>query len=346
MFKLSRQRPPSARGELPPSLVQQPPTQSLEFLPARSLWSPNPAHTGVCCSWALLGYRRHHRSSAGSPHSLVHNTGGEHTQLSNKMHPLLQRALFLAKQGWYVLAATILMTSQPFITSLSKNGEGGYDYLPVSTTFVVEISKLFISVTFYLLLPANAKSHRALRGKDALLFAIPAFVYFVNNNLIFIILKYVNSTTYQILSSLKTVFTGILFRVVLKRVLSDVQATAILLLACGAAVSQFPICPSVCNEEGEEVSMFSAAGAWLGAIVALLACLLSAFGGVYSELLLKKDGKLHSIHLQNMVRTRTRARERERARAQPTQPFITRLCVSYMLHRLLMLLTPLSRASR
>ena len=88
------------------------------------------------------------------------------------MHPLLEKALKLAKQGWYVLAATILMTTQPFITTLSKNDEGGYDYLPVSTTFVVEIAKLCISLTFYLLLPANAKSHRALRGKDALLFAI------------------------------------------------------------------------------------------------------------------------------------------------------------------------------
>lgn len=233
------------------------------------------------------------------------------------MHPLLEKALSLAKQGWYVVAATILMTTQPFITTLSKNDQGSYDYLTVSTTFVVEIAKLCISLTFYFLLPANAKSHRALRGKDALLFAIPAFVYFVNNNLIFIILSYVNSTTYQILSSLKTVFTGILFRVVLKRVLSDVQATAILLLACGAAVSQFPICPSVCNEEGEEVSMFSTAGAWLGAIVALLACLLSAFGGVYSELLLKKDGKLHSIHLQNMVRALANTHARARTHTPP-----------------------------
>lgn len=223
------------------------------------------------------------------------------------MHPRVQRAVALAKQGWFVVAAMILMTTQPFITTLSKNDAGGYDYLAVSTTFVVEIAKFCISLTFYLLLPPNAKSHRALQSKDALLFAIPAFVYFINNNLIFLILLYVNSTTYQILSSLKTVFTGILFRIVLKRVLSDVQATAILLLACGAAVSQFPICPSVCNEEGEEVSMFSTAGAWLGAIVALLACLLSAFGGVYSELLLKKDGKLHSIHLQNMVSASARA---------------------------------------
>ena len=208
----------------------------------------------------------------------------------------------MAKQGWYVVAACGLMTSQPFLTSLSKNSEGSYDYSPVSTTFIVEVSKLLISLTFYLLLPHGKQSHRALRWKDGFLFSIPAFVYFVNNNLIFLILIYVNSTTYQILSSLKTVFTGILFRVILKRVLSDIQANSILLLACGAAVSQFPICPSVCNDDGEmEVSILATAPALIGAFIALLACLLSAFGGVYSELLLKKDGNLHSIHLQNML---------------------------------------------
>ena len=29
-----------------------------------------------------------------------------------------------ARQGWFVVAATLLMTSQPFITTLSKNDEG------------------------------------------------------------------------------------------------------------------------------------------------------------------------------------------------------------------------------
>ena len=62
------------------------------------------------------------------------------------------------------------------------------DYLAVSTTLVTECAKLCISATFYALLPASARSHRQLRRNDALLFAAPAFVYFINNNLIFVIL--------------------------------------------------------------------------------------------------------------------------------------------------------------
>ena len=34
---------------------------------------------------------------------------------------------------------------------------------------------------------------------------------------------------------------------------------------------------------------------------AVVTCLLSALGGVYSERLMKHDAKSHSIHLQNML---------------------------------------------
>ena len=233
------------------------------------------------------------------------------------------------------------MTTQPFVTMLTKNAEGSYDYAPISTTFMAELVKLIISSCLYFRTARH--THDALRAKEVLQFSVPAFVYFVNNNLIFIILMYVNSTTYQILSSLKTVATGILFRVILKRKLADVQKSAILLLACGAAVSQFPVCSSVTCPEPLDLSKLIAessatgnataileqalvmaaeqarlnavaesandfikpgaggGGAIIGVLVALLACLNSAFAGVYSELLLKKDGSLHSIHLQNML---------------------------------------------
>lgn len=39
----------------------------------------------------------------------------------------------LLHQGWYVAAATVLMTTQPFITTMTRNDSGGYDYLAVRT---------------------------------------------------------------------------------------------------------------------------------------------------------------------------------------------------------------------
>jgi len=230
---------------------------------------------------------------------------------------LMKELPVIIQTSWYTIAATALMTIQPFLTMLTMNSEGGYDYAVVSTTFLAELTKLIISTCFYSSNPAK-QTHRSLSRRDVLQFMVPAFVYFINNNLIFIILVYVSSTTYQILSSLKTVATGILFRIILKRELDAVQRTAILLLACGAATSQFPICEDcsaqlifVNGSNATEVAeaMVAAAessssppsSAWIGVLVALLACLNSAFAGVYSEMLLKKDGSLHSIHLQNML---------------------------------------------
>ncbi|KAL1524505.1 hypothetical protein AB1Y20_019399 [Prymnesium parvum] len=254
-------------------------------------------------------------------------------------------ALFpLLRSSWYTMAATLLMTIQPFLTLLTMNADGGYDCAVerlelvrkhvtaliafrmngladavVTTTFLAETTKLLLSSCIYSSNPAK-QSHRSLSFRDMLQFAVPAFVYFINNNLIFIILLYVSSTTYQILSSLKTVATGILFRIILKRELDSVQRVAILLLACGAATSQFPVCKDriqiiITNESVSNGSLVDdvravreaisdqdgGGGAFIGVAVALLACLNSAFAGVYSELLLKKDGSVHSIHLQNMM---------------------------------------------
>merc|ERR1719424_2312183 len=41
-------------------------------------------------------------------------------------------------------------------------------------------------------------------------YAIPAGIYFVNNNCIFFILQAVDPTTFQLLSQMKTIFTGLL----------------------------------------------------------------------------------------------------------------------------------------
>ena len=186
------------------------------------------------------------------------------------------------------------MTLQPILVSLTKVN-GKYEYLQVSTTLVAELIKLVISSLLYLQQPQESKTHRFLAVRHLVPFSAPGAIYFINNNLIFVILQYVNSTTYQILSSLKTVFTGILFRIILKRQLTDLQALAIVLLTCGTATSQIGTTAEPC--EGKAAAPSSA----IGVAAAVLTCVLSALGGVYSERLMKHDAKIHSIHLQNML---------------------------------------------
>ena len=97
----------------------------------------------------------------------------------------------------------------------------------------------------------------------------------------------VDPTTFQLLSQ-PNIFTGLLFRVFLGRHLSGAQYLALVTLACGTATSQIP---SAAHPLGH--------ASVHGLILSLVSCALSAFGGIYSEKLLKKRPSA-SIHWQNM----------------------------------------------
>jgi len=193
----------------------------------------------------------------------------------------------------YILSATGLMTLQPVLVTLSKvDGKLQYEY--ISTTILSEVIKLAISLALLSRVDYNSGelSPPKLNLLESLRFAVPAFIYFINNNLVFVTLQYLDATTFQLCSSLKTVFTGILFRVFLQRELKDYQWIAILLLACGTSTSQLGLLSGGAQDERQQ-SQFT------GVSLMLLSCLLSAFGGIFSEFLLKKD-KSQSIHWQNV----------------------------------------------
>lgn len=220
-------------------------------------------------------------------------------------------AWILFKASWYVAAATLLMAVQPLLTAATQNSEGGYDYFVLTVTLMAEQLKLSISAMLYARLPSRRRTHWALEAREVLAFAVPAVLYAINNNVMFLIVLHISSTTFQILSALKTVFTGLLFRLVLKRTLSRVQVSAVVLLATGAAVSQLPTAgtsAAACAEDGSGASVSVAdpkdanvQDGWIGVLLTVCSCLLSALAGIYSEQLLKTNGKLHSIHLQNML---------------------------------------------
>lgn len=179
------------------------------------------------------------------------------------------------------------MTLQPVLVTLSQNSEGKFDYNPVSSTLLSEFCKICISGG--LLYQTRQLGTVRLDLKEAMQFSIPALIYFVNNNLVFVILQHVNPTTFQLLSQLKTAFTGILFRVCLGRRLSMIQYLAIWQLTCGTACSHIP---SAGTESGGSSS-------FTGLVLSVVSCMLSACGGIYSEKLLKDKAK-DSIHWQNV----------------------------------------------
>ncbi|VAI90013.1 unnamed protein product [Triticum turgidum subsp. durum] len=107
----------------------------------------------------------------------------------------------------------------------------------------------------------------------------------------FTTLTYVDPSTYQILGNLKIVTTGILFRLVLRRKLSNLQWMAIILLAVGTTTSQVKGCGDApCD------SVFSAP--FQGYMLGILSACLSALAGVYTEYLMKKNSD--SLYWQNV----------------------------------------------
>jgi UDP-galactose transporter len=210
--------------------------------------------------------------------------------------------VYAVLKHWHVVAATVLMISQPLLTEASVSPDGNYAYSMISVTLFAELIKWLVSVCVYCALSSANHSHASLGMRDVLHFAIPAAVYFVNNNIMFLIIEGINSTHFQIRSFLNTVFTALLFRAILCRVLSPTKWAAIVTLACGAASSQIQRACAVGphGEYGSGVEL-SNAEVVVGVVGTALSSLLSSFAGVYSELLLKKDSHLHSIHLQNAM---------------------------------------------
>ena len=93
---------------------------------------------------------------------------------------------------------------------------------------------------------------------------------------------------------MKTIFTGILFRVFLNRQLSTVQWLALFTLACGTVVSQIP---SVARAGSGAVVQ---SPAFLGISLSVFSAFLSACGGIYNEKLLKGRPNT-SLHWQVLL---------------------------------------------
>jgi UDP-sugar transporter A1/2/3 len=118
------------------------------------------------------------------------------------------------------------------------------------------------------------------------LFPIPSVIYLIHNNVQFFTIQYVDAATYQILGNLKIVTTGFLFRVFLKRHLSRIQWLALVLLMCAATTSQISGCGHML------------AAPIMGYMFGILSAWLSAFAGVYTEFLMKKNND--SLYWQNV----------------------------------------------
>ncbi|KAG0589992.1 hypothetical protein M758_1G061100 [Ceratodon purpureus] len=201
------------------------------------------------------------------------------------IHPIRMRAFFVAA------ILTVTTSSLGILTTLSQTG-GGYKYDYATIPFLAELLKFL--VCGYLLWKEFKSPQSAVmttKWSSILLYPIPSIIYLVHNNVQFLTLTYVDTSTHQIMGNLKIVTTGILFRTFLKRKLSRLQWMAIMLLTIGTTVSQVKGC-------GETNCGRLLAAPIQGYLLGILSACLSALAGVYTEYLMKKNQD--SLYWQNM----------------------------------------------
>ena len=193
--------------------------------------------------------------------------------------------------------------SATIFTELSKVEDGTYPYNTFVIPCAVEAVKLVASLAMFMHERVVRKESQTtgftIRGFAA--YAFPAFCYFVSNNCMFYIIRYLGASTFQIMNNLKVLSTGVFMRVFLDRKLSWMQWKALIMLMIGCMVTQLST-TAVGGGHAVDQSLLT------GYALVFVSAIASGAGGVFSEKLLKaksteqqkSNGRENSIHWKNM----------------------------------------------
>ncbi|KAJ7969189.1 putative CMP-sialic acid transporter [Quillaja saponaria] len=188
------------------------------------------------------------------------------------------------------LALTILTSSQAILIVWSKRA-GKYEYSITTANFSVEALKCAISLIALGRIwnneGVNENNRLSTTLDEVLVYPIPAALYLVKNLLQYYIFAYVDAPGYQILKNFNIISTGILYRIILKKKLSEIQWAAFILLCAGCTIAQL-------NSNSDHVLQTPFQG-W---VMAIVMALLSGFAGVYTEAIIKKRPS-RNINVQN-----------------------------------------------
>ncbi|KAM0948559.1 putative nucleotide-sugar transporter [Dioscorea sansibarensis] len=200
-----------------------------------------------------------------------------------------------AKPNWRLksivtVALTLLTSSQAILIVWSKRA-GKYEYSITTANFSVEALKCALSLAalsrIWRSQGVTEDNRLSTSFNEVKVYPIPAVLYLVKNLLQYYIFAYVDAPAYQILKNLNIISTGVLYRIILNKKLSEIQWAAFVLLSAGCTTAQL-------NSSSDRVLQTPLQG-W---IMAIIMALLSGFAGVYTEAIIKKRPS-RNINVQN-----------------------------------------------
>lgn len=130
------------------------------------------------------------------------------------------------------------------------------------------------------------------RPLDTLLVGVPALLYTIQNNLLFIALSNMSGALYQVTYQLKVLTTALLAVIILHKHICLDKWLSLFLLTAGVACIQLSATSAPPPASG-------GGNVFVGTVAVLLACVTSAFAGVYLEKILKSsEGSIWSRNIQ------------------------------------------------
>ncbi|MFH4973465.1 hypothetical protein AB6A40_000174 [Gnathostoma spinigerum] len=177
----------------------------------------------------------------------------------------------------------------------------GPKYLSSTAIVVSEIVKFFTCV-FVIFAQKNwdisdaysdIHTHFVVNRHDTLKVGVPALLYVIQNNLLFLALSKLDAATYQVTYQMKIITTAFFSVTLLGRKLNMVKWIALFMLTGGVALVQLPTGDTKSGD-----ASFPHSDQVIGLVAVISACFSSGFAGVYFEKILK--GTPVSLWMRNL----------------------------------------------